>query len=66
MLPTNNYNIHEFQFILLSDKFEWNPSNNLFEMSSLEEDYITSSNIHRHVNLFTINITCVPLTIQCR
>ena len=40
--PTDN-KIHERQNIIPSDKFDWDPSNIFFEMSSMEEEYRTSS-----------------------
>ena len=43
--PTDDY-IRECQKILLSDEFDWDPSNNLFEISSMEEEYRTSSNFY--------------------
>ena len=42
--PPNDNNIHECQKIFLSDEFYWDTSNNLFEMSSMEEEYRTGSN----------------------
>ena len=43
--PTDD-DFHEYQWMVLSDEIERDPSNNLFEISSLEEDYRTSSNFH--------------------
>ena len=43
--PTYN-ELHECHNILLSDEFYCDPSKNLFEISSMEEEYRTSSNFH--------------------
>ena len=64
--PPNESNIHELQCILISDEFEWDPSNNLFETYSLEKEYRKSSNSHCHANLAKIDIPCAPPNIQCR
>ena len=32
----------------------------------MEEEYKTSSNFHRYINIVKIRITCVPPTIHCR
>ena len=63
--PTDDY-IRECQKILLSDEFDWDLSNNLFEISSMEEEYRTSSNIHWFINIVDIRVPCAPPTIQCR
>ena len=33
--PTTEYELHECQWILLSDEFNWDQSNNLFKFSSM-------------------------------
>ena len=63
--PTDN-KLHKCQRILLSDEFDWDPSNNLFEISSMEEDYRTSSNFHRYIKIVEIRIPSAPPTIKCR
>ena len=62
---TNN-ELQDYQQILPSDEFYWNPPNNLFETYSLDEDNITSSNIHWYTKLVESIIYCTPTTIQCR
>ena len=49
--PTTDNELHECQNILLSDEFDWDPSNNLFEISSMEEEYRTNSNFSRYINI---------------
>ena len=49
--PPTDDKLHECKNILLSDEFDWYPSNNLFEISSMEEEYRTSSNFHRYINI---------------
>ena len=34
--PTNKDDLHKYQKIILSDEFDWDPSNNLFGISSME------------------------------
>ena len=63
--PTKN-NIHEYQLILLSHEFDWYPSNILFGIYSLVEEYRTTSNFHPHINLIESIIIFVPPTIHCR
>ena len=63
--PTDN-DLHECQNINLSDEFDWDPSNNLFKMSSMEEEYRTSSNFHRYINIFESRFPCAPPIIHCR
>ena len=63
--PPTDDDLHEYQCILLSDGFYWYPSNNLFDISSMEEEYKTISNVHRFANIFVGIITSTPLTIQC-
>ena len=60
--PTYN-ELHECQKILLSDGFDWDPSKNLFQISSLEEEYRTSSNFHRYINIVESRVPCAPPTI---
>ena len=48
--PPTDDELRECQNIILSDKFDWCPSKNLFEISSMEEEYRTSSNLHRYIN----------------
>ena len=31
----------------------------------MEDDYRTSSNFHRYINIVDIRVTCTPSTIQC-
>ena len=62
---TTEIDLHECQNILMSDEFDWYPSNNLFETSSMEE-YRTSSNFHQYINIFDRRVPCAPPTIQCR
>ena len=50
--PLTDDDLHECQRILLSDEFDWDPSNNFFENSSIEEEYRTSSSFHRYINFF--------------
>ena len=64
--PPTDYHIHGCQRILLSDKFDWYPSNNLFEIYSMEEEYMKRSKIHCYVTIVEIIITSAPPTIQCR
>ena len=49
--PPTDYQIHGCQRILLSDKFDWYPSNNLFEIYSMEEEYMKRSKMHCYVTL---------------
>ena len=49
--PPNDDEIHDREDIILSDEFDWDPSNNLFEITSIEEDYRTSSNFYRYINI---------------
>ena len=63
--PTKN-EIYDYQLILLSDEFDWDPSNNLFKISSMEEEYRTSSNVHRYINIVDSRIPSAPPTTQCR
>ena len=44
--PPTEYELYGYQKILLSDEFYWDPSNNFFGISSMEEEYRTSSNFH--------------------
>ena len=44
--PPTDDELHEFQNILLSDEFDWYPSNNLFGVYSMEEEYRKSSKFH--------------------
>ena len=45
-LPPTDNEPHELQRILIPDEFEWDPSNNLFGISSQEEEYIKGSNFY--------------------
>ena len=38
----------------------------MFEISSMEEDYRTSSNFHGYINIVETRVPCAPPTIQCR
>ena len=50
--PLTNNDIQECQRVLLSNEFDWDTANNLFEIYSLEEEYRKSSNFRQHVDLF--------------
>ena len=63
--PTTDDEIHECQKILILDEFDWYPSNNLFEISSMEEEYNTSSNLYRYINIVDSRVPCAHPTIQC-
>ena len=63
--PTTDDDLHEYQSILLSDEFDWYLSNNLFKISSMEEEYMTSSNFHRYINIVESRVPCAPPTIHC-
>ena len=63
--PTDNQ-LHECWNILLSDEFDWDPSKNLFGISSMEEEYRTSSNFHWYINIVESKFPYAPPTIQCR
>ena len=63
--PTYN-KLHECQNILLSDEFDWYPSRNFFETSSMEEEYRTNLNVHRYINIVDSRVPCVPPMIHCR
>ena len=63
--PTDN-DIRECQNIFLSDEFDWDPSMNLFEIYSMDEDYRTISNFYQYVNIVESRVPCAPPTIQCR
>ena len=63
--PTDN-ELHECQNILPSDELYWDLSNNLFGISSMEEEYRTSSNFHQYINIVDSRFTCTPTTIECR
>ena len=58
--------IHECQNSLLSDEFGWCPSKNLFEMSSMEEEYRKSSNFNRYVNIVVSRVPLDFQTMKCR
>ena len=45
-LPPTDNEPRELQRILIPDEFEWDPSNNLFGISSQEEEYIKGSNFY--------------------
>ena len=64
--PSNDKKLLECQKILQPDEFYWDPSENLFEISSMEEEYRKSSNFHRYINIVESRSPCAPLTIQCR
>ena len=61
--PNTDNDLHEFQWILLSDEFDWEPSNNSFEIYLMEEEYITSSNCYHCIDIFEIIIPSAPPTI---
>ena len=64
MDPPIDKELHEYQNILLSDEFYWDPSNNLFEMSSMEEEYRTTSNFHQYINIVDNRVPYAPTTIK--
>ena len=64
--PPTDKDLHEFQKIILSDEFYWGPSKIFFEISSMEEEYRTSSNFHRYINIVESRVPCAPPIIQCR
>ena len=63
--PTYN-EFHECQNIILSDEFDWDQSNNLLEISSMEQKYKSSSIFHQCINIVESRVPCAPPTIQCR
>ena len=63
--PPTDDKIHEFQRILLPYEFDWDPSNNLFEMYSMEEEYRTSSNFNHYIDIYGRIIPIVPTNIHC-
>ena len=63
--PTDN-ELHERQKYILSDEFDWDSWRNFFEISSIEEEYRTSSNFHWYINIFDSRVPCAPPEIQCR
>ena len=62
--PTYN-DVHDCQRILPSDGFDWDPSKNLFEIYSMEEEYSTRSNFDGYINTVDSVIPSAPPTIQC-
>ena len=64
--PPNYDELRECQNIPLSYEFYWYPSKNLFEISSMEEEYRKSSSFRRYINVVDSRVTCAPPTIQCR
>ena len=66
MHPPNDDELNKCQKIFLSDEFDWDPSENLFEISSIEEEYRKSSNFHRYINIVESRVPCAPPTIHCR
>ena len=64
--PPSDNDPHECQNILLPDEFDLDPSKNFFEMSSMEEEYRTSSNFHLYINIVESRVPCAHPTIQCR
>ena len=64
MHPPNYDKIHDCKHILLSDEFDRYPSKNLFEISSMEEDYRTSSKFHRYINIVESRIPSAHPTIS--
>ena len=66
MHPPIDDKLHGCKNILLSDEFDWDPSENLFEISSMEDEYRTSSNFHRYINIVESRVPCAPLKIDFR
>ena len=64
--PPTGDEIHNCQRILRSDGFNWDTSKNLFEISSMEEEYRTSSNFHNYINIIERRIPSAPPTVQRR
>ena len=64
--PSTDNELHEYHKIILLYGFDWYPSNRLFEISSMEEEYRTSSNFHQYINIVESRFPCVPPKIQCR
>ena len=64
--PLTDDKIHDCQNILLSDEFAQDPSNNLFEISLMNEDYRTSSKFHCYINIVEKRIISAPATIECK
>ena len=64
--PPTDDEIHECQKILISYEFDWYPSKNLFEMSSMEVEYRKSSNFHRYINIVESRVPYAPPNIQFR
>ena len=63
MHPPNDNELHDYQQIILSDELDWDSSNNLFEISSMEEKYKTSSVFHPYISIFDSRIPSAPPTI---
>ena len=64
--PSNDDKLHECQKIILSDEFYWDPSKNLFEIYSMEEEYRTRSSFHQYINIVESRVSCATPLIQCR
>ena len=58
--------IYICQLIILIDEFDWDPSNNLFGTSLMEQEYRTSSNFYHYINIVQGIILIAPPTIQSR
>ena len=56
--PHTDNKLHEFQTILLSDECDWDPSKNWFVISSMEDEYRTSSIFHRYINIVESRVPC--------
>ena len=63
MHPTTDNTIHYYQQIILLDEFDWDPSNNLFEIYSMEEEHRTRSNFHHYINIAENRIPRAPPNI---
>ena len=66
--PTDDeLNPNNCRQIVLSDELKWNPSDNIFQISMMEEEYRYSNmSSSRIINLVQSNIPCAPLITQIR
>ena len=63
--PPTDDDIHDCQWNIPTDEFDWYPSNNLFDISSMEEEYRKNSNFHPCINIVESRILRAPPTIKC-
>ena len=63
--PTTDNDLHECQRICLSDEFDQGPSKNVFQISSMEEEFRTRSSFCCYINIVESRIPSSPPTIQC-